>query len=74
MQAADTQDFAYVDFETDEDMQKALQAGKSTIGETTFSITVSNPPPRSSSFGMRGRGTFRRGGARGGAPVGGRKE
>ncbi|CAD6573886.1 MAG: hypothetical protein TREMPRED_000956 [Tremellales sp. Tagirdzhanova-0007] len=62
-------DFAYVDFDDEEGMQEALKSHTGSIRETTVTVSVSNPPPRSSfgdSFRGRGRGGFRgRGGPRG---------
>ncbi|GHJ88725.1 hypothetical protein NliqN6_5127 [Naganishia liquefaciens] len=53
-------DYGYVEFGNDEDMQAALANNAGAINGTTLSITVSNPPPETTSrrggFGGRGSG------------------
>ncbi|KAI5455152.1 hypothetical protein NCC49_002421 [Naganishia albida] len=58
-------DYGYVEFGNDEDMQAALKNNAGAINGATLSVTVSNPPPETSTrrggFGGRGRGAPTRG-------------
>ncbi|WVR03153.1 hypothetical protein IAU60_000143 [Kwoniella sp. DSM 27419] len=73
------QDFGYVEFATEEDMNEALKASQGTIRGTAVNVSISNPPARPSfAEGFRGRGgrggSLRGGRGRGGFAAGGKRE